>query len=85
MLDGTAGFDAQPKASIKRAETRKQEREAGRRSGPQRTAAAALPAESTAPVTTTPPPAPQEDRMRVLGLPLPTGREIKECLFSFRC
>jgi hypothetical protein len=29
--------------------------------------------------------APQEDRVRILGVPLPTGREIKECLLEFRC
>jgi hypothetical protein len=30
-------------------------------------------------------PAPPEERARLLGLPLPTGREIKQCLFEFRC
>jgi hypothetical protein len=31
--------------------------------------------------TTTPP----GERMRVLGIPLPTGREVRDCLLEFRC
>jgi hypothetical protein len=30
-------------------------------------------------------PAPDGERTRLLGIPLPTGREIKECLLQFRC
>jgi hypothetical protein len=89
MLEAMPGLGAKPKASTKRemrATTRKQEGEAGRRTGPQRTAAVAPPLpETAAPTATATPAPPQDDRMRVLGLPLPTGREIKDCLFSFRC
>jgi hypothetical protein len=30
-------------------------------------------------------PAPQSERIRLLGIALPTGREIKECVLEFRC
>jgi hypothetical protein len=28
---------------------------------------------------------PDKDRMRLLGIPVPTGSELKQCLFEFRC
>jgi hypothetical protein len=71
----------QAKARTETRAARKQQREARKPKGaePQRTAAVDAQPDPVAQ------PAPQEDRVRILGLPLPTGREIKECLLEFRC
>jgi hypothetical protein len=57
-------------------------------SDPQRTRTAAAQAQigtGAAPPSPAAPPTPQPDRLRVLGIPLPTGAEVKQCLLEFRC
>jgi hypothetical protein len=43
--------------------------------------AAATPAAPPAPAQ----PAPDRERVRLLGIPLPTGTEVRQCLLEFRC
>lgn len=50
-----------------------------------RTAAAQTPATQGVDPPPTVAPAPEEPRTRLLGIPLPTGREVKECLLELRC
>jgi hypothetical protein len=52
----------------------------------QRTRVAAAPSEPSTPAT--PPPAAAEvaeQRVHLLGIPLPTGRKVRECLLEWRC
>jgi hypothetical protein len=52
----------------------------------QRTRVAAAPSEPSTPAT--PPPAAaevEEQRVHLLGIPLPTGRKVRECLLEWRC
>jgi hypothetical protein len=81
---------AKSKGIETRAAARRDERQTRKRkpTEPQRTRTAAAPAQDTlasAPTSAAGQPAPQPERIRLLGLPLPTGREIKDCLFALRC
>jgi hypothetical protein len=52
-----------------------------------RTAAAPKPDPAAPPTTAAVAPAaePKDERTRVLGVPLPSGRQIKDCILDFRC
>ncbi|MDF3064305.1 MAG: hypothetical protein K0S06_4414 [Microvirga sp.] len=57
-----------------------------RKARPARTRTAAKTSPSTDPAPApTPPAEAREDRVHLLGVPLPSGRKVRECLLEFRC
>ena len=73
--------DRKPRAAPEKPALERQASAARTRNPATQPAAVATP---TAPPASAPP-APDGERVRLLGIPLPTGSEVRQCLLEFRC